>query len=594
MLLTELLLSKRGPLAKVWLSAHHERKLSKQQALGVDVEESVDAILTQETEPIALRLSGQLMLGVVRIYSRKVQYLFDDCREARERITLAFRPGVVDLPEDQLKASKNAITFADAPNDLDILDWSFAIPSSDFVPLGLHTAPASEINLRPSKAYGAYNFGRPAAPSIYGGSSRYGSHDREGSSTDGLDSQEFDELDLGLDLGVGDDSIEFGRDALEERSRSGSVLRDRSKRASTMDRGSNLGLDLGAGFEPMDLGLDMGGDAEMELPVLEDERGRRETSGLSTPPPLSPPDLVEEVLTVKKPKVKKVRLLHADQELELADEDFLAPNGNDSALLREERYIPADSDILRLEQTISSFLPSMTINGQDMIYAGPLGLTRELEELFAFPRNILRRDRGELGQEQEQVRASKRQRTREPEPVEEARRESLAVRSEIGDAGIQFDDSFDFGAQDQSFDIAPPGAEAGPATPRARAARDASFVSDVFREGEDASRPLAVFDAKSEQTQSHYGSEFPTPAKSVVSTDSSKNTRLAMNLLQREIENIEHTIQFEAISKNATKKAASAFFFELLVLGTRDCVRLTQEAPFGDIEIGAKEKLFEL
>lgn len=41
MLLTELILSKRGPLAKVWLSAHHERKLSKQQALGVDVNESV-------------------------------------------------------------------------------------------------------------------------------------------------------------------------------------------------------------------------------------------------------------------------------------------------------------------------------------------------------------------------------------------------------------------------------------------------------------------------------------------------------------------------------------------------------------------------
>lgn len=28
------------------------------------------------------------MLGVVRIYSRKVQYLFDDCKEARERIVM--------------------------------------------------------------------------------------------------------------------------------------------------------------------------------------------------------------------------------------------------------------------------------------------------------------------------------------------------------------------------------------------------------------------------------------------------------------------------------------------------------------------------
>lgn len=43
MLLSDLILDKRGSLAKVWLSAHHERKLSKQQALGVDVGESVGA-----------------------------------------------------------------------------------------------------------------------------------------------------------------------------------------------------------------------------------------------------------------------------------------------------------------------------------------------------------------------------------------------------------------------------------------------------------------------------------------------------------------------------------------------------------------------
>jgi cohesin complex subunit SCC1 len=32
--------------------------------------------------PLALRLSGQLLLGVVRIYSRQVGYLFTDCSEA--------------------------------------------------------------------------------------------------------------------------------------------------------------------------------------------------------------------------------------------------------------------------------------------------------------------------------------------------------------------------------------------------------------------------------------------------------------------------------------------------------------------------------
>jgi len=47
-----------------------------------------DAILTQDDGPTTLRLSGQLMLGVTRIYSRKVQYLLDDCKETREKITL--------------------------------------------------------------------------------------------------------------------------------------------------------------------------------------------------------------------------------------------------------------------------------------------------------------------------------------------------------------------------------------------------------------------------------------------------------------------------------------------------------------------------
>lgn len=43
----------------------------------------------------------------------------------------------------------------------------------------------------------------------------------------------------------------------------------------------------------------------------------------------------------------------------------------------------------------------------------------------------------------------------------------------------------------------------------------------------------------------------------------------------------------------ASKRAASAFFFELLVLGTQDAIKLAQPQAFGDVEIRAKEKLFE-
>ena len=48
----------------------------------------LDAIIGQEVEVMALRLSGQLLLGVVRIYSRKAKYLLDDCNEALLKIKM--------------------------------------------------------------------------------------------------------------------------------------------------------------------------------------------------------------------------------------------------------------------------------------------------------------------------------------------------------------------------------------------------------------------------------------------------------------------------------------------------------------------------
>jgi N terminus of Rad21 / Rec8 like protein len=88
MFYSETLLSKTGPLARVWLSANLERKLSKTHILQSNIESSVSAIVDQGQAPMALRLSGQLLLGVVRIYSRKARYLLDDCNEALMKIKM--------------------------------------------------------------------------------------------------------------------------------------------------------------------------------------------------------------------------------------------------------------------------------------------------------------------------------------------------------------------------------------------------------------------------------------------------------------------------------------------------------------------------
>ena len=60
---------------------------------------------------LALRTSGHLLLGVCRIYSRKVKYLLADCNEAFVKIKLAFRPGLIDLPKEKQQASVESITL---------------------------------------------------------------------------------------------------------------------------------------------------------------------------------------------------------------------------------------------------------------------------------------------------------------------------------------------------------------------------------------------------------------------------------------------------------------------------------------------------
>jgi cohesin complex subunit SCC1 len=106
MFYSQLVLAKKGPLSRVWLAAHWDKKLTKAQIFQIDLLESIgkraglvmnaseDLFFTytdQIKNPavhMALRLSGHLLLGVVRIYSRKIKYLFDDCSDALVKIKM--------------------------------------------------------------------------------------------------------------------------------------------------------------------------------------------------------------------------------------------------------------------------------------------------------------------------------------------------------------------------------------------------------------------------------------------------------------------------------------------------------------------------
>lgn len=88
MFYSESLLSKTGPLARVWLASNLDRKLTKQNVLQAKLQDNVRDIIGEDAAPIALRLSGQLLLGVVKIYNRKAKYLMDDCSEALLKIKM--------------------------------------------------------------------------------------------------------------------------------------------------------------------------------------------------------------------------------------------------------------------------------------------------------------------------------------------------------------------------------------------------------------------------------------------------------------------------------------------------------------------------
>ncbi|KAK6915794.1 Rad21/Rec8-like protein, C-terminal, eukaryotic [Dillenia turbinata] len=246
MFYSQFILAKKGPLGTIWIAAHLERKLRKNQVADTDIGVSVvlhgvyfydsssntakqkvairclrflvrtffhisgfpvpplhhtkDSILFPEV-PIALRLSSHLLLGVVRIYSRKVNYLFDDCSEALLKIKQAFRSTAVDLPPEESTAPYHSITL---PETFDLDD--FELPDSDIFQgnyVDHHISTREQITLQDTMEGVVYS------TSQFGLDERFGDGD---TSQIGLDLDEDLFLDKVVAPGFGGDASILGGD----------------------------------------------------------------------------------------------------------------------------------------------------------------------------------------------------------------------------------------------------------------------------------------------------------------------------------------------------------------------------------------------
>ncbi|XP_045815108.1 sister chromatid cohesion 1 protein 3-like [Trifolium pratense] len=129
MFYSQTFLARKGPLSTVWIAAHLQHRLKKSQWASTDIPSTVQHIMDPGV-PIALRMSAHLLLGVVRIYSKKVDYLLNDCNAVRTVLYKVF-PSMPNntLPEDARQAPVHSITMP-ATFDLDMLDVDYEIDTN--------------------------------------------------------------------------------------------------------------------------------------------------------------------------------------------------------------------------------------------------------------------------------------------------------------------------------------------------------------------------------------------------------------------------------------------------------------------------------
>ncbi|KAF9198799.1 sister chromatid cohesion protein 1 [Haplosporangium sp. Z 27] len=639
MFYSEAILSKKGPLAKVWLAAHWERKLTKNQFLQTNLHSSVDAIMGTDQAPMALRLSGQLLLGVARIYSRKTRYLLEDCNEALVKIKVAFRSdannkgdsnlltldsNVAELGTDHARAvaAFNAITVPDAMTEFDLLlpARGIDINAWGLNPKMNHLSDLHDITLDEGNhddlfsATGKYHTmdhgRRSLGLDIEVGRNRIGGG--------GYNTMDFDLAgpDDALDLDIfGDDVIAAGdfdflkrqhrRDDLEiEVGRDAAI----SRRSPSVDP---FGM-LAAGDKQGPLRLDEGSEdgrahsvhgSVHDQPAFDDFIPGQETA--RAPVHFEIADAAEAVQHGQQHANIKKRKLVVDDETEMSkspmgDVDLLA-----DGLLTTHEMLPRSRKLLRLQQIeqdtahggLAGYLLDCTAGPRVMGSA----LVPELASMFSRNLQIAQEapiaqdretevQRDEPAWQQEHVETWMDQVDTEPDFNIH---QTTPPPTDIFD-GFQLDSPRREGQGE--LDDSGEGTSAGPKP----------AVRSLFQETDDSDVPTStteqlhgsVFSTATVQTMRLIQQGLESKRGDVSEQDnllpSSRTTRTSSVATASSPLNKDNTrVKFSELmagpnnsQQKRSRTDAAKLFFELLVLSTKDIVKVEQEESFGDIAVG--------
>ncbi|PSN64588.1 hypothetical protein BS50DRAFT_576028 [Corynespora cassiicola Philippines] len=588
MFFPEQLLSKQGPLARVWLAANVEKKLTKTQVLQDKIVDDIEVIVKPDGVaggPLALRLSGQLLLGVVRIYSRKARYLLDDCNDALWKIKMAFRPGNIDLPTTQSHlANPASLTLPDVITEIDLL-----APMPD--PSMLLSQPLLDFDL---------GIDDSAVPDWDQSQLLSGSIEQARAEPMDLDFND----DLGLDIGDGDGLEPFDEGTSIERGRDAPLERRASEEFDSVLKGmgdDDLNLDIGDGDDdltempaapevPLDTDMDidmggMGGMTELEPPVepsgveeLALNRARESLSPLSSirssverdleqtfqeqntaafePEPEPEQEEEEEAGARQANRAKRRKLIEQDAETQVSNTQIRDQQNNRERILKAPSFLPRDPVLLALMnmQKSGGFVSSILGDGRSQGWAPELRGILSLE-VVSRPQKR-KRDSGvaDLGTEEEDATAGA-----EKTP----QLEFDQTEPELGDLGADFGADTTLPQDEQQIEL-PEDIGIG-AEERAMLEEEEAFspVADNF---DDTTIPLL-----------HPADSGPV----------SLGTKHAVHLLRErfgpeaehsEAERQKTSVLFQDMLPEATTSKADAtkMFFEILVLATKDAVKVEQ------------------
>lgn len=107
--------NKKDDLESVWEAAHFPKRIKRDLVDKTNITSSVDKIMVEQLPVVTYRILGFLLLGVTRIYSKKVEYLLIDCNHSLNELKFFYEGrkkvginvGGMCLPESSSHRSKS-------------------------------------------------------------------------------------------------------------------------------------------------------------------------------------------------------------------------------------------------------------------------------------------------------------------------------------------------------------------------------------------------------------------------------------------------------------------------------------------------------